>query len=488
MLRKRVGELWETFTTWYAEQGEKLDLFDETEVERQRESPWFLMGPMAYLFWIATLVTGFFLMIYYIPTPSRAWNSLGYIQNEVPLGWVFRGVHKYAADAFIIAITMRIYRMYFTAEYRRGKQLTWIVAILLLVFGMFSGLTGYLLQWNQRAYWATKVFGTFPTYLNEPYIPHLNIGRTISSILLGGPAIGPATITRWYSGHYALSLILLILAELHFQRLGCKRLNMSRFAIFITLLIPTAVATIIPSPMGRPADPSTTPERIFSDWYFLALYHTYRIMDPFWATLMTVLLPPIAFAVAFLDRRGTREPLDRPFVFLFGLLCIFYWLGFSILLIMNIADINRNPIQFMTVAAIITIIAALWQVVHSARRPWETRPFPEAMDGVVLTSWFLWGVNVHHLFELVRKGGFARLASFPNDIAMFFVLGATSLILLGLALYDIRRAKKVVSAPERPTVSAEPPSIGLPGRYAMLYLVIFFCIMLIAGFGLIAEF
>ena len=124
------------------------------------------------------IISGVVLMIYYVPVTDQAYHSIERIQfnwrwGPVPIGAVVRGMHKYGADAFIILATMRVYRMWFTGEYKQGNELSFIIALLLLIIGMYSGLTGYLLIWNQRALWATKVMATFPTYLdqNPAWIP-----------------------------------------------------------------------------------------------------------------------------------------------------------------------------------------------------------------------------------------------------------------------------------------------------------------------------
>src|SRR5207248_5911108 len=120
--------------------------------------------------------------------------------------------------------------------------------------------------------------------------------------------------------------ILMILVEVHFQKRGLERLNLSRFPLFITFMMLVVTAWIQIAQTGRASEPSTTPERIFSDWYFLGLYHLYRLQDPFWATIITVVLPPLAFVMAFVDRRGTTHPLSRPFTFVFGLYALTNWI------------------------------------------------------------------------------------------------------------------------------------------------------------------
>jgi quinol-cytochrome oxidoreductase complex cytochrome b subunit len=158
-----------------SEAWDHIDLFDETEVERQKTNPLYLLGPMFYLFWVITMVSGVWLIIFYVPNTTWAFNSIHRIQHEVWLGWLFRGIHKYGADALIIAATIRVYRLYFTGEYKR-KPLTWGIAFMLLLFGMYSGLTGYLLIWVHYVILTTRHL------INTGFVGTPNLLSTISCV------------------------------------------------------------------------------------------------------------------------------------------------------------------------------------------------------------------------------------------------------------------------------------------------------------------
>ena len=498
---------------WLQERAAHYDLFDETEVAQQKYNPWFILGPMQYFFWLVILVTGFYLVIFYVPTPYRAYDSVQDIQNVVPLGWLMRGMHKYGADAFLIASTMRVYRMYFTAEMRRPKELVYITSILLLVFGMFSGLTGYLLIWNQRAFWATKVFATFPTYLADPFfstyfhIPNFQIGRTITEVMLGGAALGPATLTRFYAGHYALSLILMILAEVHFQRMNVRRLNMGKFSQFICLSMLVFTAAVLPATMGARSDPSQTPEKMFSDWYFLGLYHMYRLQDGFWATIITVVIPVGAMLVVFFDRGGSRRVLDRPMTFTFGMLALVDWLLFSHLLITNHANIHVDPYWIMAMAGIICIFGMAWQIRHSKRKG-EVRPFPDMVDGVMV-AWvcsayiqflhFAWGAGMLKVADwgpalkpfsiVIPSGTIAKNVDWFGDKVntyMLLIIGGTALIMLVFGtLKDLpaRWAARHAATKEEPVT---PTTGSIDRRYALFYIAFFFALLYVGAFGIIS--
>src|SRR5207253_9326829 len=170
-----------------------------------------------WLSWMIVIVSSVILMLWYIPTTTGAYRSILHITYDIPLGWLARGMHKYGADMLITCITLRIYRMYFAGEYKKPGELSWMILFASLVLGMISGITGYLLIWNQRAFWAAKVVLTVPVYFDQiPVLGPMKFGSMIAFLFLGGPAVGQATITRFYAIHFGVSLVLLILVEVMF--------------------------------------------------------------------------------------------------------------------------------------------------------------------------------------------------------------------------------------------------------------------------------
>jgi len=354
--------MWDRLRDWIRERREHLNLFDETLVARQ-DNPIYLLGPLLYYFWFITVVTGVVLMIWYEPTTTGAYTSIERIQREVPLGWLVRGLHKYAADGVILTIILRIYRMYFLGEYKKPGELSWMLGFLGLILAMISGITGYLLIWNQRAFWAAKTVLTVPVYFDElPVIGPMGFGSMIAYIFLGGPAIGQATITRFYAIHFGISLVLLILIEVFFQRTRRKRINMSLLPIVLFLAMLVVISYILPAESGRRADPTRTPLPILSDWYFLALYQYVKYTPPLWAGLGPGLLITYGMLVPFLDRSKGRRPLERPFFFVVGVMALVYFLAFTTLILFNIAVIEREPFIIMNLTAVILVLALLWEL------------------------------------------------------------------------------------------------------------------------------
>jgi quinol-cytochrome oxidoreductase complex cytochrome b subunit len=368
--------MWEALRDWIRERREKLNLFDETLTARQ-DNPMFLLGPLLYYFWLITVATGVVLMIWYEPTTTGAFGSIERIQHDVPLGWLIRGLHKYAADGLILTIILRIYRMYFLGEYKKPGELSWMLGFLGLVLAMISGITGYLLIWNQRAFWAAKTVLSVPVYFDEiPIIGPMGFGSMIAYVFLGGPAVGQATITRFYALHFGISLVLLILIEVFFQRTRRRRINMSLAPMILFMVMLVVISYILPAESGRRADPTRTPLPILSDWYFLALYQYVKYTPPLWAGLGPGLLIGFGMLVPFLDRSKGRRPLERPFFFVVGLMALMYFLVFTTLILFNIAVIERDPFVVMLITVAVLFGALVWELRYRRRQRAAPPPVP----------------------------------------------------------------------------------------------------------------
>jgi menaquinol-cytochrome c reductase cytochrome b subunit len=162
-------------------------------------------------------ITGVILAFYYKPDPDSAYRSVQYITNDLTLGWLVRGMHRWGASVFIILMFFHMARVFLFGAYKYPRELNWIVGVLLLALGMLEGFTGYLLPWDQTAYWATvvgiNINGTAPF-----------LGPFIAQFLQGGAAIGGDTLSKFYSLHMLLvpgAIIGLIILHLHLViRLG----------------------------------------------------------------------------------------------------------------------------------------------------------------------------------------------------------------------------------------------------------------------------
>jgi menaquinol-cytochrome c reductase cytochrome b subunit len=182
------------------------------------DTNWFhTLGSATLTAFLVQLVTGVILAMYYTPDPKTAHQSIEHITHDVTLGWLVRGMHKWGASVFIILMFMHMGRVFLFGAYKYPRELNWIIGVLLLATGLFEGLTGYLLPYDQTAYWATVVAininGTAPF-----------VGPYLASLLRGGAEIGPDVLARFYSLHMLLipgALIGLITLHLYLVvRLG----------------------------------------------------------------------------------------------------------------------------------------------------------------------------------------------------------------------------------------------------------------------------
>jgi len=155
------------------------------------------LGAATLTAFLVQAVTGVFLAMYYKPDPENAYASIQNITHHVTLGWLVRGMHKWGASVFIILMFLHMFRVFLFGAYKYPRELNWIVGVLLLVFGMLEGFTGYLLPWDQTAYWATAV--GINLNATGPFV-----GPYLGDFLQGGSQIGPDTIARFYSMHMLL--------------------------------------------------------------------------------------------------------------------------------------------------------------------------------------------------------------------------------------------------------------------------------------------
>lgn len=171
----------------------------------------FCLGGIAFTLFLLLYATGFMLSIYYVPSEADAYRSIVHLQREVRLGAFIRSLHKWSAHLFIVAILLHTVRVFIYKAYRHPRELNWIVGVLTLVAALASGFTGYLLPWDQKAYWATEV-GT--AMAGE--IP--GVGPALMMMLRGGAEVSGATLTRFYALHIiALPLFMCLLLWIHFH-------------------------------------------------------------------------------------------------------------------------------------------------------------------------------------------------------------------------------------------------------------------------------
>ncbi len=165
-------------------------------------------------------LTGLFLVVYYIPSPDHAYDSVEYITNTVTLGWLVRGIHHWGASAIVIMVGLHTLRVYFHGAYKNPREMNWAVGVLLLLIVLAFSFTGYLLPWNQRSYWATSVGSSMISLV--PFV-----GNYLFKLMRGGVDVSAVTLVRFYAIHIGfLPAILMLLLGSHFfivRRQGISR-------------------------------------------------------------------------------------------------------------------------------------------------------------------------------------------------------------------------------------------------------------------------
>lgn len=170
---------------------------------------WFTLGSATLFIFILQGVTGIFLAVYYVPSPDSAYDSIQYIMNGVSFGWLMRGIHHWGATLMVIVVFLHMLRTFFMGAYKFPREITWLTGVILLLATLGMGFTGYLLPWNQRAYWATtvgtEIAGTVPL-----------IGDFIVRVLRGGSDLSAVTLARFFSVHiWFLPVVIIGLIGVH---------------------------------------------------------------------------------------------------------------------------------------------------------------------------------------------------------------------------------------------------------------------------------
>lgn len=154
-------------------------------------------------------VTGILLTLYYVPTPDHAYDSVQYITTQIAMGWLIRGLHHWGASAMVVVVVLHMLRVIFYGAYKYPREVTWITGVLLLLVVVGFGFTGYLLPWDQKAYWATtvgtRIAGTPPV-----------VGDYLLRIMRGGSDLSAVTLARFFGTHvWVLPAALALLVGIH---------------------------------------------------------------------------------------------------------------------------------------------------------------------------------------------------------------------------------------------------------------------------------
>lgn len=312
-----------TESRWFRWVDERLDVKPVLEfakkktVPSHRYSPLYFLGGATLFFFLLQVATGILLLLYYKPTADAAFESVRFIMTEVSFGWLVRSIHSWSANLMVLCAFLHMVTVFFMRAHRKPRELTWWTGAALLLLTMAFGFSGYLLPWNELAFFATRV-GTDMAG-KTPFI-----GDFLAQFLRGGDDVTGATLTRFFGFHVAvLPMIATILVALHLlfvQKQGMsvpdslkeeieRRPGMKFFPNFflremmgwaVALAILAALASLFPWELGVEADPfAPAPAGIRPEWYFLFMFQTLKYIP---ATVMGIegeLVGLAFFAVAF---------------------------------------------------------------------------------------------------------------------------------------------------------------------------------------------
>lgn len=169
----------------------------------------FTLGSASLFLVTSQTITGILLTIYYVPTPDHAYDSVQYITTQVPAGWLIRGLHHWGASAMVVIVVLHMVRIIFHGAYKYPREVTWLSGVVLLLIVIGFGFTGYLLPWDQKAYWATVV-GT--SIAGAPPL----IGDWVLRVVRGGEELTAITLARFFGVHiWVLPVALILLTAFH---------------------------------------------------------------------------------------------------------------------------------------------------------------------------------------------------------------------------------------------------------------------------------
>jgi ubiquinol-cytochrome c reductase cytochrome b subunit len=312
----------------------------------------YVFGSITLFLFILQMVSGIFLAIYYNPSPDHAYDSIQFIEQEVSFGSFVRGLHHWGSSLMMVAIGLHMLQVFLYGAYKRPREVMWIVGVFLFLITLAFGFSGYLLPWDQKAYWATQVginmVGTLPL-----------LGNFLARIIRGGDQLGALTLSRFFALHTLfLPWSIAILIALHLfilRRVGPagpwdsvkaqkisetfypKQVFMDAVAMLGAFILLVSLASLVKVPLADPANPSDISFTPVPEWYFLFYYQLLKYFHGPLEIVGTLALPllfyVLLFLLPFLDRTPRRDLLSRKGVIICGglfLASVFGLLGVSI--------------------------------------------------------------------------------------------------------------------------------------------------------------
>ena len=266
-------------------------------------------------------VTGLLLKFVYEPVPAQAYGSILYLENQVPFGQLLRNLHRWSGYGLILAAFLHLLRVFYTGAYAPPRQFNWVIGLALFGAVVLSNFTGYLLPWDQIAYWAI----TISTSMLD-YIPM--IGSGLKNLVLGGPEPGQTTLMNFYALHTAiLPALLVFVLPFHFWRIrkanglviprsptesppvGTREVAVMPHLIIrevatalLVLAVVLLISMLVNAPLTEQANPGLSPNPTKAPWYFMGLQELLMHFHPVVAVLVIPLTMLAAlFAIPWID-------------------------------------------------------------------------------------------------------------------------------------------------------------------------------------------
>lgn len=308
----------------------------------------FRFGYMSTLMFFVEIITGLILMIYYVPSPAEAYGSILDLQSNVMFGALMRDMHRFGAELMVVFVWLHLFRTYFTGSYKGERSFTWLTGVFLLLVTVFLSFSGYLLPWDQLAYWAVTI-GTSMAEKGP-------MGNEVNLLVRGAPDIGAGALLRFYLAHVILlPLAGILILSIHYYKVSrehgislpayveetdlpkaeVKELkrridfipDLFTHEIFLAcvsiFLLIVYTAYFYNAPLETHANPLATPLDTKAPWYFWWVQGMLKLGDP---TLMGVILPGVfvvvLMAIPYIDRNPLRLAKNRPFAIAYGVFWI----------------------------------------------------------------------------------------------------------------------------------------------------------------------
>jgi ubiquinol-cytochrome c reductase cytochrome b subunit len=274
----------------------------------------YVFGSALSTVFLIQVFTGLLLMSSYSPSSSTAWGSVFYISREMWYGWFIRGIHHFAAQAMVVLLVFHLIQVLWAGAYRQPREMNWWFGMALMFLTLGFSLTGYLLPWDQKGYWATKVatniMGGAPV-----------AGPYLQKVLVGGSDYGNQTVTRFYGLHVGVLPVLLVLClTAHialFRRHGltpprhAERRPTGAFwpeqlfldTVFTLLVLGVVILLVLAeggANLDAPADPSSADYPARPEWYFLALFQMLKLFPGKREVIGTIVIPTALLVVMLL--------------------------------------------------------------------------------------------------------------------------------------------------------------------------------------------